>query len=161
MEPVVLPFAQLLGVNDRLLGKALAAVKGEDLTRRPGPGSSPLLWVIGHVVASRNQLARIVGAGLELSWASLFARLSRFDETAANPSLAELQRVLGELSVQLQARLPALGEAELAAPSPTGLPTPDKTVRGAIAFLVYHESYHVGQLGYLVKWLGYPGIVDG
>ena len=161
MDPAIAPFAQLLGVNDRLLGKALGAVKAEDLARRPGPGSNPLVWLVGHVVVSRNMLARVVGGGLELSWAGLFGRKSRFDVGAVYPDKDELLRALGELSAQLQVRLPALGEERLSAPGPGGLPAPDQTVRGAIAFLVYHEAYHVGQVGYVVKWLGYPGIVDG
>jgi uncharacterized damage-inducible protein DinB len=161
MDPAIAPFAQLLGVNDRLLGKALTAVKAEDLARRPGPGSNPLVWVVGHVVVSRNLLARVIGGGLDLPWARLFGRKSQFEEGAVYPDRDELVRALGALSAQLQARLPALGEEQLSAPGPGGLPAPEQTVRGAIAFLVYHEAYHVGQVGYLVKWLGYPGIVDG
>jgi hypothetical protein len=35
----------------------------------------------------------------------------------------------------------------------------DKTQRGAIVFLNYHETYHVGQMAYLRKWLGYSQLV--
>ena len=30
-----------------------------------------------------------------------------------------------------------------------------------IAFFAYHESYHLGQIAYVRKWIGGPGIVDG
>jgi hypothetical protein len=29
------------------------------------------------------------------------------------------------------------------------------------AFFAYHEAYHIGQMAYVRKWLGYPGLVDG
>jgi uncharacterized damage-inducible protein DinB len=162
MDPAIAPFAELLGVDDRLLGKALDAVKPEDLAKRPGPHSNPLVWLIGHVVVSRNLLARTAGAPvLELAWANRFARKSQFDEAAGHPPLEELRRTLGELSARLQARLPQLTDGELSAPAPARLPALTPDVRGAIAFLVYHEAYHVGQVGYVMKWLGYPGIVDG
>ena len=32
-------------------------------------------------------------------------------------------------------------------------------VLGALAFLALHDSYHLGQLGYLRKVLGHPGVV--
>ncbi len=162
MDPAITPFAQLLSVNDRLLGKALATVRSEDLARRPAPHSNPLVWVVGHVLATRNLLAKAAGAtALELAWAESFGQKSVFDETAAHPSVEELRRVLGELSTQLQARLPLLTDAELSSPAPRRFPAVEPNLRGMIAFLVYHEAYHVGQLGYLMKWLGYPGIVDG
>ena len=161
MDPVVTPFAQLMGLNDHLLGKALAGIKPDDLARRPGPNSNPLLWIVGHIVATRNLLARALGAGLDLPWAGKFAQKSAFDETAEYPEAAELEKILRQLSAQLQVRLTQLSDAELSARGPREFPIPDKTVRGTIAFLIYHEAYHVGQVGYLKKWLGYPGIVDG
>jgi hypothetical protein len=57
-------------------------------------------------------------------------------------------------------RLDDLGEDGLVAPSPRSLPIPDKTIRGAINFAAFHESYHVGQMAYIRKWLGFPGLVD-
>lgn len=34
------------------------------------------------------------------------------------------------------------------------IPVEDKTIMGGFAFLISHESYHVGQLGLLRKELG-------
>lgn len=160
MDPVVTPFAQLMGINDHLIGRALLGLRPDDMRRRPGAGSNPLLWVVGHIVSTRNLMARSLGGGLDLPWASKFAQKSTFDEAADYPDAAELEKVLRQLSAQLQVRLSQLSDADLSAPGPRDFPIPDKSLRGAIAFLVYHEAYHVGQVGYLKKWLGYPGIVD-
>jgi hypothetical protein len=35
-----------------------------------------------------------------------------------------------------------------------GPPSFDGKVSGLVAFLAFHETYHVGQVSYLKKWLG-------
>ena len=35
---------------------------------------------------------------------------------------------------------------------------PDQTVRGALMFRAWHESYHVGQIGLILTELGYPAL---
>jgi hypothetical protein len=54
----------------------------------------------------------------------------------------------------LSKRLEEIGDAELSAKCPRDFPIADKTMRGAITFLAYHEGYHVGQMAYLRKLLG-------
>jgi len=39
------------------------------------------------------------------------------------------------------------------------MPQGDETLRGMVAFLVFHEAYHVGQIGYLKKQLGYAPLI--
>jgi hypothetical protein len=56
-------------------------------------------------------------------------------------------------------RLELLTEEELAKPASFPVLTGDKTKRGAIVFLNYHETYHIGQMAYLRKWLGYSQLV--
>ena len=43
----------------------------------------------------------------------------------------------------------------LAKPAPKGPPSFDGKISGLVAFLAFHEAYHVGQVTYLRKWLGY------
>ena len=52
-----------------------------------------------------------------------------------------------------------LSAADLDAASEHGFPTDDKSVLGVITFLTFHETYHVGQMGLLRKFLGYDPIV--
>jgi uncharacterized damage-inducible protein DinB len=76
---------------------------------------------------------------------------------AAERIVAAMKAALPKLS----AKYAELSDAELAAEAPFKLPTPDPTLRGMIAFFAYHESYHLGQIAYVRKWIGGPGIVDG
>ena len=40
-------------------------------------------------------------------------------------------------------------------------PIEDKSIAGTITFFAYHESYDIGQMAYVRKWLGRGGIIDG
>jgi len=153
--------AQLLELNLRLYGRALQGLDDEDAWRRPGPTSSPLLWVAGHLVRSRADLLRAIGGDWALSWGDRFGRGEAVGAPEEYPTLAEVWWEWRGVSAALLDRLPEVEEGVLSAPAPRRPPVEDSSLAGLVAFSVYHESYHVGQLGYLRKWLGRPGIVDG
>ena len=59
----------------------------------------------------------------------------------------------------LDSKLGALTDAELGKPA-TRSPSPAvRTIADQIAFLVMHDTDHVGQLAYVRKALGHPGVV--
>jgi hypothetical protein len=39
--------------------------------------------------------------------------------------------------------------------APKGPPSFDGKISGTVAFYAFHDTYHVGQVSYLRKWLGY------
>jgi uncharacterized damage-inducible protein DinB len=160
MDPVVSAFASLIAINDRLLGTALEGLTDEESWRHPGD-ANPIYWMVGHVARYRNGLASALGVGLDLPWASAFEMKTQPDPTAAATTLGEIRAAITSLSERLSKRLADLSDADLAAPAPFKLRVPDQTVRGLITFMTFHEVYHVGQIAYVRKWLGYPGIVDG
>jgi len=55
-------------------------------------------------------------------------------------------------------RIAELLEGMLQGQSEQQLPTDDRTLLGAISFLLHHESYHIGQMGLLRRLLGYPSM---
>ncbi len=154
MHAQVAPLAEIFKLNQRLLVAALDGISAADAARRfEGNGNSPQ-WIAGHAVTSRALLAKIVGAGVEPPWPDLFGRGAKPRDAKEYPLLATILRTWDEVSASLMKRLETVGEADLRAPAPFNLPVADKTVLGAVSFLALHESYHVGQLGYLRKLLG-------
>lgn len=161
MDPVIAPSVQLMNVNAHLVRQAVEGLSREEVLRRPGAGSNPFLWVLGHLVVTRVGALEMLGGGrVDAPWGAAFRRGATPPADDACPDVGEIMATFAEVSTRLQSRLDALGEAELQAPSPRAFPVPDKTMRGAIAFLSFHETYHVGQLAYLRRWLGRPGLVD-
>ena len=75
-------------------------------------------------------------------------------------SLFEMQADFAATRKALQAGLEALTTEELAAKAPFS-PADDEneTVGSLIAVLVFHESYHIGQLGVLRRLAGAAGAI--
>ena len=158
MHPSIAHAVQIQSVNTNLFTRALEGVGEEEARRRPEGHGNPLLWIAGHLVTTRSILARVVGVDREIPWGGVFARGAEVRMSAALPSLAEIRTQWDEISRVLMERLEQLGEAELAAPAGQ-FPSLDQTVRGALAMAALHDSYHVGQLGYVRRLLGRDRLV--
>jgi len=131
----------------------------EELHRRGGPDSSSMLWIAGHLTLSRARMLKLAGGDFDFQWSDLFAKGAAITEPSSYPAISEILATWAEVSKQLLVHLSQVEPAVLYAKSPHSFPIEDKSVRGALAFFVYHESYHIGQMGYLRKMLGYESLV--
>lgn len=159
MDSVIAAVVPLFRASDQLFHRVLEGIKREDLLRRPHDASNPLIWIAGHAMTSRATLTKMIGELVENQWSDIFARGSRVDSTTTYPEISEIVLLWDRVTERLMARLELLGDEELAKPTSFPVPTGDKTKRGAIVFLNYHETYHIGQMAYLRKWLGYSQLV--
>ena len=160
MHPSVVPISQIFGVSTALYEKALAGLDRETLLKRPAAGTNPILWIAGHLASGRYGLATALGRQREVPWGRLFFRGAVLDDLSALPEIGPIQEAWRDISAVVMSRLEELTEADLSGPSPRSFPIPDGSLHGAITFLAYHEGYHVGQMAFLRKWLGFPGLVD-
>jgi uncharacterized damage-inducible protein DinB len=62
------------------------------------------------------------------------------------------------VNARLYPKMESLGGEDASQPATGPVPL-IKTVADLATFLVAHESYHVGQLAYIRKALGLPGLV--
>jgi hypothetical protein len=161
MHPSIVPTSQIFGVTTSLYEKAIAGLDRDTLVRRPGEGCNPLLWIAGHLASSRYGLAALLGVQRQNPLGKVFFRGVALGDLSALPDIGPIQEAWREASALVMSRLEELTESELSAPSPRPFPVSDGSIRGAITFLAYHEGYHVGQMSYLRRWLGLPGLVDG
>ena len=160
MDPVVQPLADQFRVVTNAYLRALDGLDRNTLLTRPGPRSNPALWIAGHLVQSRARLLTILGVPRELPWPELFRTGSAIVDPSAYPDADAVIARWRELSDDLMERLERLAPSELAADAPPRIASPDGTLRGAIALFAFHEGYHVGQLGFLRKWLGGSSLFD-
>lgn len=159
MDSVIAAVVPLFRASDQLYHRVLEGIKREDLLRRPHDDSNPLIWIAGHAMTSRATLTKMIGELVENQWSDIFARGSKVDSATTYPEISEIVLLWDRVTEKLMARLELLGDEELAKPTSFPVPTGDKTKRGAIVFLNYHETYHIGQMAYLRKWLGYSQLV--
>lgn len=141
--------------NTDLVKKATEGIRPEHWFLKPADVSNHLMWVQGHLVWSRGNVLKTLGAEWSNPWASLFARGAEPAAPDQYPGVDEIRRAWNEVSEHLSTSLAGAPADVLAKPAPNGAPSFDGKVGGLVAFLAFHETYHVGQLSYLRKWLGY------
>lgn len=149
----------LMDIVDNLYARALYDLDPAELARTPSEHSNPMVWMAGHLAQTRVQLARLLGSDLEVPWPTLFKRGSPRPDAAQYPSLDEIRGVWSTAGSALRARLAELPDDELGGALEVKIPSTDGTLRGALVFALFHEAYHVGQMGYVRKTLGREGII--
>ena len=131
--------------NEDLLIKSHTGLTDEEWLRRPGQSSNHMLWITGHLIAVRGNLLRILGRpAWSRPWLPLFARGAKLFEPSQYPSPEEIRLAWQEMSAALSDAFEKASPEVLSAPSPDKLPSFDGKISGAVAFLAYHETYHIG-----------------
>jgi len=144
--------------NEKVLGGVTVGLEGEDWLRRACPEASHAYWVLGHLAISRRSLLRGLGKDLpQEPWEASFAKGSKPGQelTVAPSVLTEDFNSSGRL---LQEWLGSLDEKDASSPYVRKLPDGAQTKEEAARFYLWHESYHLGQLGILRKVCGKPGL---
>lgn len=159
MNPAIRVLLQHLEVGNRLFDASLEGLSYEELHRRGSIHSNSMLWIAGHLTLYRHRMLALVGIEREFPWTDLFDRGTQLAEPEKYPSVDQLRQAWREAFDLLQQRLPELTEEEWEKPVPRSFPVPDSSLRAGIWLLGYHEAYHLGQMAYLRRSLGYPEIV--
>lgn len=154
----VAALAVVIRLNTRLFLNCLDGVADERAAERPGGKTNNLPFVACHLVDSRFYTAGLLGLELSNPFGQLLGDASGIDDVPVLPPLARIREAWNTVSVELEACVASLGYEDTGLLSPQQFPVDDPTLLGALAFLVQHESYHIGQLGLLRRYLGYPAM---
>jgi len=157
-HPAVAPLALIFSVNDGLVARSFEKVTDEELWRRPTDKNNPMLWIFGHIVNTRAAMLKMFGESFDTGWGDLFDRGAGLHDATRYPTRETIQSVAREVNTRLYAKLAALTDGELASPAPRSPVPAVKTTTDLIAFLVMHDTYHVGQLAYVRKAIGHAGV---
>jgi len=158
MNPSVSPLAQLLELNADLLLNCLAGLSEPQAVARPLPGGNSIAFVVAHVIDARHFMARLLGRAMENPLQPTLGGVKTIEEVVALPTIGELTAMWTAVAGHVSVCLDAATEEALTRPSGQRFPTGDATTLGALAFLVQHESYHIGQIALLRKGLGHPAM---
>ena len=158
-HPSVAPLIFILTTNDSLAERTFQGVADGDEWKRPTPQSNPMLWILGHMVQTRVALLKLLGEEFDTGWGDVFARGAALEDASGYPGRDAVQSMSRALNARLYARLATLTDADLAAPASRAFTPAVKTLADQISFLTMHDTYHVGQLGYVRKAIGLPGVV--
>ena len=151
-------FANIGGMyktNTDIVGKTISEVSDKHWFDKPGDDSNHLMWVLGHLVWSRWNVLKLLGQEYDIPAAQLFERGASVADQDQYPTVEAIKTAWAGVSAKLAATLADASVETLSKPAPKGPPTFDGKLSGVVAFLAFHETYHVGQVSYLKKWLGY------
>ncbi len=155
METGFSHIAGMFKVNTDIINKAIADISPEHWFQKPGDNSNHLMFILGHLVVHRGKTLKTLGVNWDNPWAQLFARGAERVADAEYPSIDEMRAAWNQVSAELAGTLKQPNPDVLAQDAPKGPPTFDGKISGTIAFFAFHDTYHVGQVSYLRKWLGY------
>jgi uncharacterized damage-inducible protein DinB len=118
---------------------------------RPLDKANSVNWVAGHIASARYGVADSLGIKAKCPWGNLYDRGAEVADKAKYPSLQEIKTVWKDISAKIVKGLQEATEEQLSKEPEWQGPGMENSVRGVITFLSFHESYHMGQLGYLRK----------
>ena len=153
---------QGFGAAERVLALNLAGVTHEESLVAPDAGGNCVNWIAGHLLASRGRILTLLGGEAVLSEEEMqpYRRGAKGFAPASALPLGRLTDGLQRSGNEILERLASLPEGsldEMLDPSTFPVP-PEIPTRGAlISFLLFHESYHGGQIGLLRRMLGKKG----
>ena len=143
----------VLNLNTRLFHSCLQDVD-DGAARKRFEGANNIAFIAAHLVDARRFLGEYLGISPGLLPAELLTDAHSIEDVQAYPSLEWLKAAWQSVSRSLSERFSGLSEEELAAASPRSFPLEEGTVLGGIAFMLQHESYHIGQISLLRRLLG-------
>ncbi len=147
--------ADTFSLNSNLVKLGLNGLKDEDAAHRMrgGEGSS-ITSLVEHLLDARRALLNLLGGPSEGS-----DHRDPTSDASASGTVGDLRERWNQLADHLANTLAKLEDSELLAPH-EGFPMPDQSVRGALVFRAWHESYHVGQIGMILTELGSTPLRD-
>ncbi len=158
MHPAVAPLAAIFELNTDLLLNCLDGLSEEEAQHRLSGAGNSLAYLIAHLADTRHFLATRLKHPLPNPLTPLLADAKSIDDIRGWPPVDELRAAWRAISEHLAAVLSALPEGDLAEPNVHRFPMGDSTRLGLIAFLAQHDSYHVGQAGFVRRQLGKPAM---
>ena len=160
--PIEYEFANLAGSYNfgaDVVGKAIDGVAEADWLRRPNESTNHLLFIVGHMTVTRGVALRLLGVPWADPWPGLFGRGAALVAAEKYPSVTDVVARWQEVARLLPEALGKAAPEALAGAGPQGIPSFDGKLSGVLTFLAFHDGYHVGQVAYLRKWLGYSQTV--
>jgi uncharacterized damage-inducible protein DinB len=153
MEKPIKPLIEIVKLNSRLFLNCFDGVDDAVAVRRMDEKVNNMAFVAVHLADARVHLVNYLGKPLRNPFEE-FTDVRSIDEVKTFPSVEILRTEWKKASSELEGVLLQCSSATLSEPSVENFPLGDKTKLGVLAFILQHESYHIGQLALLRKHFG-------
>lgn len=157
MHKSIEQIGKLYGMNTGLFPRVIDEISTEHLVSRPMDAGNSIRHILGHVTGSRHLVTRLLGDDQTYPYSDLFGRGKELQDVSVYPSVEEIMRLWNDISGKMMTAIESaseellLSEAEIPAPG-------DPNVIGKVSFLLFHESYHLGQIVHIRRLFGYSRV---
>ena len=137
-------------LHTRLFNNVLQGI-GEEESYNRFNNSNNIKWLAGHLVSTRLLFANLSG----LSDDDRFKMFGKgFDRSLDYPSLEQIKSKWNEIAPSISNGLKNLSPDDLKGKGLFETPIGDDNMKNFIDFVLHHEAYHIGQIGFIRKQLG-------
>jgi uncharacterized damage-inducible protein DinB len=145
---------------------SLADISDQDGSKVAGDQINSLEWLAGHLITGRYRNILRLGVKIEpYKYLDRFINQTipppnaiAFDKKIIYPSLSECREEWTNYAAIFLNALRNADEHILKSELSFSIPSGGKTIEDALAFMILHESYHIGQMSILRKLLGYKSM---
>lgn len=141
-------------INSDFFRNCFESVSNKISQKRPGKHSNNMIFVGMHTVEARYMLGHQLGLHAAGPFAATLKEAKTVQELTTFPEVSEVIDAWNEATEKVEKRFDKMLSADLRSEAPLKLPIENNTVIAAVAFLVNHEAYHIGQLAHLRKHYG-------
>jgi hypothetical protein len=153
MKRSIHPLQTIFNLNQWLFNNALLGISEEQARERISEHNNPVNWLAAHTVWARYFMLMFFSKTVANPYAALFDNFKPYDASLDYPSLSETKEEWQKVTQLLKEAVESVSEEQLAAEAPIKNPSDDFTNGGTLAFLAQHESYTIGQLSFLKKYI--------
>ena len=158
MKNAIFPLQLIFNLNSKLFLNATEKVTDEMAVIRPDDQINNVVFISAHLLDARYYISDMLDLKVVNPFKDAFEKVTRVEDSDQLPGLNKIRSTWVEVSQKLSDHLTTLPEEILNRKASFKFPVTDDTVLGAITFLISHESYHLGQLGILRKYLDLPAM---
>lgn len=142
------PLIDILKFNKENLMLSFDGINDETALKRVVGGCpNSFAYEACHMIDSRYMFANVLGVEAIYPWKDIVGLNKKCTDGEDYPKIEEIKSQLLKISSQLEEFLENMSEEVVTAEIPRGFPMMEKTNRGAVAFLTWHDSYHLGHIG--------------
>lgn len=148
------PLHIIFKLNTKLFLNSLSNID-EDLGKKLlNKKTNNISFIAIHLLDARYFLCRYLGLKTDNPFQEQLKDVNSIEEMTINPKLDEIKNHWIKLSQRMENKITDLSGEVLKKKSEIDFPIDENSILGAISFLLQHESFHIGQIGFLRKSFG-------
>lgn len=145
----------IYNTNSKLFINSFAKVTEADSLKRPNRKTNSMIFIALHILDARCFILTQIGKPTKNPFAKYVDWAKTIEEIKAYPKLKKILSEWKRIDRIFIEELSSINSRKLNSNQQFEFPGGKKIIN-MLAFLAEHEAYHVGQISFIRKYLGYP-----